>query len=268
MVLFVKSLGTTYVQSEGAAMRNLLFVLLAIGVLPLSPLRGDGLLYSLPADGTWCTYAVKSSFLSTMKGEKEPMTIEGVLTLASVGKERVKGEQCRWIELVIEVNPPKGEKLKSIFKGLIPEKYLAKGENPSGRWLKGWVKLGDGKPQALTPELLASPLMKLNLFVSGPLQEAKPLAKKAIETGLGKLSCEGVSGVLVLKGGSTSVKDGKVTVRDATIRLQNYFHEKAPFGVAWSRIRMGPPEQEKGIALEEFLTLKEVGTGAKSQLPD
>jgi hypothetical protein len=259
---------TTHSQPVGAAMRNLLFLLLAIGVLPLSPIRGDGLLYSLPADGTWCTYAVKSSFLSTKTGEKEPMTIEGVLTLASVGKKTVKGEKCRWLEIVIELTLPKGKNLKSIFKGLIPEKYLAKGENPSGRWLKGWVQLGDGEPQALTPELLANPSMKLNLFVSGPLQGTKPLEKKAIETGLGKLTCAGGSGVFVLKGGSTMVENGKVTVRDATIHVQNYFHEKAPFGVAWSRMQLGPPEQGKGMSLDEVLTLKEVGTGAKSQLPD
>jgi hypothetical protein len=249
-------------------MRNPLFVLLAITVLPLSPVQGDGLLYSLPVDETWCSYAMKSSVLSTRKGEKEPTTIEGVLTLASVGKETIKGEQCRWIELVIEVNPPKGEKQKSIFKGLIPEKYLAKGENPSGRWLKGWVQLGDGKPQGLTPEMLASPSMKLNLFVSGPLQEAKPLEKKAIETGLGKLTCGGVSGVLVVKGGSISDENGKVSVGDAKVHFQNYFHEKAPFGVAWCRIQTGLPEQGKGIALEEVLTLKAIGTGAKSRLPE
>jgi hypothetical protein len=198
------------------------------------------------------------------------MTVEGTLTLASVGQEKVKDQPCRWIEIVIEAQPP-GERRtsKSIFKALIPEKRLRKGEDPLGHWIKGWVKLGDQKPQVLTKELLSNPALMINLLVSGPLQDTKALKKKVIDTKLGRLTCEGLSGSLTLKGAAISVQDDKVTTGNVKVRVQNYFHEKAPFGVVTSHLEIEYPDLGKGkSSAKADLTLFQVRTNAKTELPD
>jgi hypothetical protein len=53
--------------------------------------RADGLLYRLPDDGTWARYSFKQT-MALPKDKK--MTVEGTLTLASVGHEKVKDEVC------------------------------------------------------------------------------------------------------------------------------------------------------------------------------
>jgi len=231
------------------------------------PARADGLLYRLPKDGTWARYSIKQT-MALPKGKKE--TVEGTLTLASVGQEKVKGEVCRWIEIVIEAKLPGEQRtMKSAFKALIPEKRLRKGEDPLRNWVRGWAKLGDQKPQALTKELLSNPAMMLNLLVSGPLQDAKALENKSIETKLGKLTCERLAGSLTLKGAAVSLKDGKVTTGDVKVRVQNYLHDKAPFGVVVSRLEAEFPDLGDGkSSAEAELTLLDVGTGSKSELPD
>jgi hypothetical protein len=179
------------------------------------------------------------------KGEK--ITTEGTLTLASVGQEKVQGEACRWIEMVFEPKQPgKGGATKSVFKALIPEKHLRKGGDPLGHWVKGWAKLGDQEPQRLTKEMLSNPAHMLNLLVSNPLQDTKALEKKVIETKLGKLTCTGLSGSLRLKGAAVRREDGKVTTGDVKVRVRNHFHDKAPFGVASSRMDVEYPDLKKG----------------------
>jgi len=64
------------------------------------------------------------------------------------------------------------------------------------------------------------------------------------------------------------VKDGKVTTGDAKVRVQNYFHDKAPFGVVTSSLNFGFPDLGEGKATAEAnLILLEIGTGANSELP-
>jgi hypothetical protein len=235
---------------------------LVLGLCSVANLYADGLVYKLPADGTLARYKVHSKM--TLPDNGKQIATDGSLTIASVGSTKIDGLDCRWIEMVLEVNLGPGKTDRSIFKGLIPEKYLAKGENPQGQWIKGWVKLGQGQPQALSKEMLANPTLKLNLIVTGPLQDAKPLKKKEVDTVLGQVSCEGQSGTLLVKGGSVMVKDGVATVGDAKVLFQNYFHDKAPFGVAWSRMRM----PSNSGTVEEELSLAEVRADAKSQLPD
>jgi hypothetical protein len=230
--------------------------------------RADGLITKLPADGTWALFAVKETASLPGKQGGKTMTVAGTLKVASVGSEKVKGEACRWIELVLEATPPGAKEPQvTVFKALIPEKYLAKGQDPRTHWLKGWMKLGDQPPQALTPELLAAPILKLNLFVCGPLKEAKELKAKVIETGVGKLTCKGDSGIVVLKGGSIRMKDGQTEVRDVNVRVESYFHDKAPFGVAYLRVVMADPAGGQGGASSAELTLNRVGKGAQSVLP-
>jgi hypothetical protein len=248
-------------------MQKQVALIVAFCLSAASPLQADGLLYRLPKDGTWARYSVKQNF-RLPKGLK--LSTEGTLILASVGQEKVNDEVCRWIEMVLEwkVDGQKGTR-KSIFKALIPEKRLKKGEDPTGHWVRGWAKVGDQAPQALTKELVSNPAMLLNLVAGSPLQNARALKKKVIETKLGKLTCEGLSGSLTLKGTSKRVNNGKVTTGDGKVRVETYFHNNAPFGVVTSRWNFEFEDLGEGKNFAQSdLTLIEVGTGAKSELPD
>jgi hypothetical protein len=251
-------------------MRFFLLVVFAVYLRSASALHADGLLYRLPKDGTWVRYSAKQIIAFPEQGKVEKMTAEGTLTLASVGQATVKGEACRWIEVVTQAKPSTGGgEVKSIFKALIPERHLKTGGSPLMHWIKGWAKFGDQEPQELTKELLSNSAMTLNIIASGPLQDSKPLKRKVIETKLGKLTCEGVSGQLILKGASVSVKNGEVTRRDMKLSVENYFSDKVPFGVAFSRMRAGVDMGEMpATLLEAEFILQAVGTDAKSQLPD
>jgi hypothetical protein len=245
-------------------------VILVLGLT--GGVRADGLITKLPADGTWALFAVKetAAFPGKQGGKAKAVTVAGTLKLASVGSEKVEGEACRWIELVLEATPPGAKEPQvTVFKALIPEKFLAKGQDPRAHWLKGWMKLGDQPPQALTPEQLAAPVLKLNMFVGGPLQETKDLQKKTIETGVGELTCRGVSGTLVIKGGSVRVTDGKAEAHDAKLRVESYFHDKAPFGVAlWRGTLMLNVAGGQATTSDSTITLNKFGKVAKSVLPD
>jgi hypothetical protein len=246
--------------------------LLALAFTPwiATGLRADGLITRLPADSTWALYTANETITDPDRPVKKPLTVTGTLKIASVGSAKVNGEPCRWIELVLEANQPgaKGPQV-AVFKALIPEKFLAIGQDPRPHWIKGWMKLGDQPPMALTPEQLAAPVWKLNLYVCGPLQETKDLQEKEIDTALGKLTCKGVSGTLVVKDGSVSVKNGQVDVKDLKYRLTAYFHPKAPFGVASLRIVIAPSgaAEQHPTAVSEF-TLSRVGTKAQSALSE
>jgi len=251
-------------------MRSLCLLVLTFLCIAVHRLPADGIIQRLPEDGTWVRYTLKTT--QTSPGKGEPFVSEGTITIASVGKEDVKGEACRWVEIVIESwlkdRKESKETAKTLFKALIPEKYLKKGADPRGHWVKGWAKIGNQKLQAITPELLASPQLNLNLLTA-PWQETKSLKKKAFQTNLGELQCEGLSGQLVLKDGIVDNINGMVTKRNAIMRFQGYFHEKAPFGVAWLEVSLEPESRtENDASHREVLSLQEVGSDAKSALPD
>jgi hypothetical protein len=233
----------------------------------LSTARADGLLYRLPPDGTWVQYTLKQHM--EMPKQKN-VTLVGALSLASVGEEMVNYQTCRWIEVVIDTKGPDGQGLRSVFKALIPEKRLKKGQNPAHYWLKGWGKMGDQEPQALTREFLANPAMIINLVVAGPLENPRELSEKQIETKLGKLDCRGIAGTLTYSGAAIRVDKGKkMTKKDLIVHVETYLHEAVPFGVMTSRQQVTFPDFWAGArSVEMDLTLLDVGTDAKSELPD
>jgi hypothetical protein len=248
--------------------RSFLVLVVALGMA--NAIRADGLITNLPADGAWAIYTAKEAIPDPAWDGAKRFTAAGTLKIASVGREMVSGEACRWIEVVLDIIPPEAAAPQvTVFKALIAEKYLAKGQDPRTHWLKGWMKLGDQQPLALTPEQLSAPVLKLNLFVGGPLQESKDLKEKTIETGIGKLTCKGVSGFLVIQGGSVSVKNGKAEAQDAKLRVESYFHDKAPFGVAaWRGVLMLDVAGGQATTADSTLTLSRVGKDAKSVLPE
>jgi hypothetical protein len=181
----------------------------------------------------------------------------------------VNYEACRWIEVVIDTKGPDGPGPRSVFKALIPAKRLKKGQNPARYWLKGWGKIGDHEPQALTRELLANPAMIINLVVAGPLENPRELSEKQIETKLGKLDCRGIAGTLTFPGAAMRIDKGKkATKKDLTVHVETYLHEAVPFGVMTCRQQVSFPDWAGPSSFELDLALLDVGTDAKTELPD
>ena len=239
----------------------------------------DGLLYQLPKDGTW----VKYDLVAVDKQGSQTMLGKGTIRMASVGQVTVEGQPCRWIEVAfrMSIETPRGTKRPEsvrFWKVLIPEKYLVKGEAPLDHAVRAWVlesgpKQTAGKPRPMK-EVKAFAEGPLPLILSGPPKDARPLDKEEVDSKLGKLACEGVSGVL-------EFKEQRTTIR---ITPETRLNAKAPFGVVGSRwtiergMEAGTKSEgdakTKQIAKirssrqEWNLKLTDFGDGAKSELPD
>lgn len=228
---------------------------LSLGLLLAVPvLQADGLVHRLPDDGT----SAKFDLELVMNANGMDKTITGHMIMASVGKAEVEGKACRWIEFRLKMDFG-GQDKTIVCKALIPEKALKTGENPGAAMVRAWLKDGDQDLKEFK-DLQGKDAGPLPIFLSGPLQKAKKLAKAPIDNkALGKIEAEGESGA-----NSFDQGDGKIEVK-----MENRLHPKAPFGIV--RSKMGFQMFRNGEAREQgtlVLKLIEVGKGAKSALPD
>jgi hypothetical protein len=215
-----------------------------------STIRGDGLVYQLPADGSFVVYQFE---LASDKKEK----FGGLLKLSSVGQTTVKGESCRWLELRL-VETGKDRKRFLLVKVLVPEKRLKKGETPIDHVLKAWRGDENGKSDPIRDVKTSLP-GSMAAFLTGPLIQEKKLPATVLKTILGKLECEGITGLIREKQGEESVE---------TI-VENRLHKKSPFGVVTSRMQMTAKKGNETLgSVVITLNLKEIGAGAKSEIPD
>lgn len=96
---------------------------------------GDGLIYSLPPDGSWVTYHVQNEAteMEELDGTKLPdMTRHGTFTIRSVGTELTDRGNARWIELESTFMPTEEIPMGRIItlKMLIAEELLGRGSDP------------------------------------------------------------------------------------------------------------------------------------------
>ena len=225
---------------------------LVVLVLAATTVRADGLIATLPKDGTGASYSLK---IRGSKDGQEQM-VSGRLTLSSVGSEVKDGQPCRWIELGFIVKDGEQE-FGDYSKFLILEKHLQPGNNPLQHVIKAWRRRGpkDAPVKAFTtPEdSLQGPLP---VFLSGPLDKPKKLPAKEIESALGKLKCTGVTGAYKYKS-----KTGSVT---GTIELRH--HAKSPFGVVAATYDMTIKQGERTEKFRFDLKLAKITTKAKPVL--
>jgi hypothetical protein len=123
-------------------MRSIVFAGLFLAVAHAQTVRGDGLIYQLPADGAQVRYDTE---LALSAGEQD-VKVKGSVTVSSVGQTTENGEKCRWIEFKT-INPEDGQDRSVISKVLIPEKHLGKGQSAADNVIRVWIKEGDGEPQ-------------------------------------------------------------------------------------------------------------------------
>jgi len=222
--------------------------------------RADGLFFQLPEDGAWVEYEVAAAETNRDDSKRKGA---GSLKISSVGTETVGGTKCRWIEIESVSKRDKSEPRTSIWKLLIPEKHLHRGETPHEHIVRAWAKRGNRPAR----EIDKSRLEVLLMFLTGPPKASKTLKPKIIETKAGKLKCAGLAGELY-----TEVPEGGAGTKAAmSATVETRLHKKAPFGVAWCKFDIVADNPRTGKLIERTaitLKLSDEGTGAVSELTD
>jgi hypothetical protein len=195
--------------------------------------------------------------------DKEVQTYSGTLRIASVGQVTEENQPCRWIEVQLDMTLRSGD-LKGIkadvFKVLIPEIFLTKGEAPLEHTLRAWIKSGDGETRKL-PKPSDFDKGPLPIVLSRPWKNVKQLDKIEVESKLGKLQCEGVQGLLELP---MRKQNGMMLMR---CKLESRLHPDSPFGVVSSRWTIRTPEASPTQATMEWdLKLVDIGDDARSKI--
>jgi hypothetical protein len=203
----------------------------------------DGLLYQLPADGSWARFDV--SYTYQAGGQRVSGTQS--FRMASVGSVTENGEEHRWIEFHIV----EGDRFWT-RKLLIPVRYLRRGENPTLHVVRGWTLQEDREVEPAVAVHGRWPA-----YLTGKLQDEKPLPQEVVDSKLGRLTTDGVTGWI-------EFTEDKLHTR---VTYETRLHPEAPFGVVSSRVRFecsgdGPP-----YTIDGTMTLAEVGTGATTSLP-
>lgn len=232
--------------------------------------HADGLVFQLPADGTWARYIVQTDGeFAYGDGPKQKLAITGTLMISSVGEVTRNEQKCRWIELKSE-SRTEGVYPKLVLKMLIPEDRLQRCQDPLAH-----ARLTFFSPKPVDKEKVESFIDKgfnriqyeLDRFrdvFPKPLDNPKSLACETVETPAGKFE-DGE----VLTGRSDYdgplLGDGR-SVFQATYRI--VVHPKAPFGVVSMQIetdgREISGEGAVSIKVKRTLTLVETGQNAVS----
>jgi hypothetical protein len=254
-------------------------VLIGFLVAVASPVLGDGLFYNLPKDGTSATYELMVEGVLAQKSpegttkKEATMAALGTLRMASVGQVVEDKQPCRWIEVELKMatRDSHGEgkdpvEVYDVYKVLVPEKYLVKGENPLDHAIRAWKSESRGHQSSpLRIAEMKSPQdideSPLPVMLSDAFDDTKHLGKAEVESKLGKRTCEGVAGSMQFKAKGTRVMK---------FNLENRLHADAPFGIVESKWKMeeGGPGAITGSTMEWTLKLAGIGDNAKSELPD
>lgn len=220
-----------------------------VGSFFASAAFADGLVFQLPADGSWARFGLKGELIR----QNNTNPFSGTVILRSVGKIEESGEKCRWVEIELLLGDD-----KTIYKLLVPEKGLKKGENPLAQSIRAWIQHASDAPEKLTEPHKAPFLPAL---LGAPLSDAKTLEDQEIENAkLGMLKCKRISGKR-----KQERDDGLVIESTHELCL----HEKAPFGAVAAKIDFAG---KRGM-FEDFrgsysITFEDSGANAKSELPE
>ncbi len=233
-------------------MRRFLSAVLVL-LCTMAPAVGDGLFYRLPDDGM----SVKFDLQAKVDAKGQEKAVSGSLLMSSVGQADFNGEKCRWIEIkmMMEID---GQNDTTLAKVLIPEKHLKAGANPIENAVKGFIKMRDQQPQQLN-DFRSPQAGPIPVFLCGPLQDEKKLSKEVIDSGIGKIECEGVTGWREFDQGQQKIR----------VNFENRLSDKAPFGIVASTMKF-KIEQNAEVNASGTMTLKlvEIGKEAKSELQD
>lgn len=209
--------------------------------------RADGLIRQLPKDGAWASFYCAEEFDDGLKREL-------YVTLQSVGREAVKGEPCRWLELKYQrpAEWPHGK--AAVWKVLVPEKQFGPGGDPLGHAVKSWRK-SPGEDAA--EEDVGPQLPRLHLAVPPALKGLNEVREEQhFDWQKGRLT-------------STTARVGtvrrayKVETVKAAYRVA--LGDAVPFGVAGMKVEL---ESSLGYRGTVQFWLVDMGAGATSAAPE
>lgn len=230
-----------------AALTILLLALLA------SPAGADGLIYRLPPDGTAAVFELES----TTNWQGKDTQTRGTLAVRSVGREAVKGELCRWVEVDVQTRTDT-DKDRLLYKVLIPEKALAGGRATVEDVRRCWYLRREGNAKLLDKHPQDERWGPLPLLLFGPPKDLKKVGAVEIDSPLGKLKCAGESGRFKF------TQESRNWEVDYVARV----HERAPFGVVELRMALKQNRQGRLGTVAQTLKLVEVQKDVRGQLPD
>lgn len=258
--------------------RNLVLVAIAWGAI-IGSARGDGLIFQLPPDGTFCKYAVTMEGEGGAEGEKAKelprfkMANEGTMTISSVGEVTRSQQKCRWIELKSDI--PKGQGYKKlVLKMLIPEDQLTRGKDPLSHCVLTYFDpkpIDEKKLESYIDEGFNRVQYEIDRFrvsFPQPLENSKSLLRETVETPAGKFEgCEVVTGTYDYDG---PILGGARSTFKGTYRI--IIHPDVPYGVVSMDVKVEGREIHGDFAgnfvFTQKMVLAEVGKNAVSALPE
>lgn len=223
-----------------------------------APASAEHWIYQLPEDGAWARY--EKTPLNDPES-KTPFTIRSVGT-ATAGAKKCRWLECEWRYPAEKISPPTGRRTVVISKFLVPEAALSTGIDPASRVVRAWESAfpegrvnSDGSLPYRRLRKSTLRLRALNAFPY-PASAIEGLPAKSMETPLGKLNCDGLSGEREFAGSSKTI----------VYSIETRRHRKAPFGLVAATVRWREKgnEEEKGGSTWKLMA---TGTGAKSKLP-
>jgi hypothetical protein len=230
-----------------------------------APAPAGGIVRQLPEDGGWARFDLELHVLGQDGQPRE--TLKGSETVRSVGRKTVGGRTCRWIELQFRFQPANRRREHvEILRLLIPEEEItAEDADPLEHVVEAWQRIpirGDPGVAARLKDLNTLEAI-LAEVLHGPLEDAQELETQPTPCGLGNLECAGTAGTRAVP-----IDQGEV-VRDV-YRYEARLHKHAPFGVVRlrSEFRRELSSGATGDHRVSIFTLAEVGSGAKSAIPE
>jgi hypothetical protein len=176
-----------------------------------------------------------------------------------VGQVTEENQRCRWIEVQLDRQRTVGEwkkKETTVYKVLVPERFLANGQSPLDHLIRGWRRWDDVKPQPMNdPNIII--ITELPIILSKTWNDVRHLEKLEIRSKLGSRMCDGIRGTVELSARRFHEK----------WEFENRLHPDSPFGVVTSRWEL-VPKRRGGAAMVCELRLIDFGKGAKSAMPD
>ena len=254
-------------------MQRFSITLIAFSVLAIgsnAALHADGLIKTLPKDGTWASYAVETT-ITHKDGSQTSST--GTLTVRSVGTAEIDGKACRWLEFEHSWQQEPTEKNSSRFhssitKIAIDESAFAKNTEPATFILAGYC---DKTSADQEPERWKYPRVRkvqagkgsvtgygaLDQYIRAPFDNPTEIDGQKIAVGGKNFECNGI------EASETTHKLGDIPNSITTTAFRQWTNSETPFGTAmyhFETVRMGR------TCFNQKLTLTTTGVNAKTSI--